>query len=72
MLQAFKQLKSKLENAALKYINESKPFVVECDASEVAISATLNQGGGRVAFKFCALQGSELHYLAIEKSHGNH
>ena len=66
-LQAFKHLKSELENAALKSIDESKPFVVECDASDVAISAILNQGGRPVAFRFRILQGSELHYPAIEK-----
>ena len=44
-LDAFKLLKKELEGAALQSIDESRPFVVECDASEVAISATLNQGG---------------------------
>ena len=44
-LAAFNMLKKELENAALHTIDESLPFVVECDASEVAISAVLNQGG---------------------------
>ena len=54
-LAAFNTLQKELENAALQHIDESLPFVVECDASEVALSATLNQAG------------SELHYPAVEK-----
>ena len=38
------------------------PFVVECDASETTLSATLNQRGRHVA-----LQSSELHYPPVEK-----
>ncbi|XP_041347788.1 uncharacterized protein LOC121367584 [Gigantopelta aegis] len=56
-----------LEGAALQSIDESHPFVAECDASEVAISATLNPGGQPVAFTSRTLQGSELHYPHVEK-----
>ena len=66
-LEAFNVLKSNLENATLKSIDESKPFVVECNASDFAVSATLNQGGRPVAFMSRTSQGSELHYPAIEK-----
>ncbi|XP_041360605.1 uncharacterized protein LOC121376884 [Gigantopelta aegis] len=66
-LEAFDLLKKELEGAALQSIDESRPFVVECDASEVAISATLNQGGRPVAFMSRTLQGSELHYPPLEK-----
>ena len=43
------------------------PFVVECDALDVAISATLNQGGRPVAFMSRSFQGSELHYPSVEE-----
>ena len=66
-LQAFQRLKSELEHTALKSVDESKPFVVECDASDVAVSATLNQGGRPVAFMSRTLQGGERRYPAIEK-----
>ena len=49
-LNAFKSLKKELEHVALNSLDESVPFVVECDASDVAISATLNQRGCAVAF----------------------
>ena len=42
-------------------------FVVECGASDRAISATLNQNGRPVAFMPRTLQGSEIHYPAFEK-----
>ena len=41
-LAAFNRLKSLLKDASLGAIDESIPFVVECDASDDAIAATLN------------------------------
>jgi len=67
LLAAFELLKTELEPVALNSLDESVPFVVECDASDVAISATLNQRGCPVAFMSPTLHGSELHYLACEK-----
>jgi len=64
---AFNLLKKQLEKATLHSINENLPFVVECDASEVAISATLNQEGRPVAFMSRTLQGAEIHYPPVEK-----
>ncbi|PFX19708.1 Retrovirus-related Pol polyprotein from transposon 17.6 [Stylophora pistillata] len=66
-LSAFTTLKKELEKASLHSIDESLPFIVETDASETALSATLNQGGRPVAFMSRTLQGSELHYPAVEK-----
>ena len=49
-LQALKILKQDLTSAALKMIDEKLPFVLETDASDNAISATLNQEGRPAAF----------------------
>ena len=43
------------------------PFTVECDASDIVVSVTLNQGGRPVAFMSRTLQGSKRHYPAFEK-----
>ena len=66
-LNDFNQLKDCIAAAALNAIDESQPFTVECDASDVAVSATLNQQGRPVAFMSRSLSGSELAYPAIEK-----
>ena len=63
----FKSLKQDIANASLQAIDENAPFVVECDASDMAISATLNQAGRPVAFMSRTLRGSEHRYLAVEK-----
>ena len=42
-------------------------LVLDGDALDVAILATLNQGGRPVAFMSRTLHGSELHYPAVEK-----
>ena len=63
----FENIKKEIAQASLQSVDESIPFVVECDASEVAISATLNQGGRPIAFISRSFQGSELHYPAVEK-----
>ena len=63
----FRNLKKEIARAALRSIDENMPFVVKCDASDVAISATLNQGGRPVAFMSRTLNGCELHYPAVEK-----
>ena len=63
----FDNIKKAIASATLQAIDESIPFCVECDASEVAVSATLNQNGRPVAFMSRTLQGSELLYPAVEK-----
>ena len=48
-INAFNLLKSGMELAAFRPIDERIPFVVECDASDTTLSGTLNQGGRPVA-----------------------
>ena len=63
----FETLKKEIAGASLSAIDDTLPFVVECDASETAVSATLNQGGRPVVFTSRTLQPSERHYPAVEK-----
>ena len=64
---SFSNLKHELENAALVTIEPGYPLIVETDASEVAIAATLNQNGRPVAFFSRTLSGSERHHSSVEK-----
>lgn len=66
-IKAFKTLWKQLENATLQNIDENVPFIVECDASDVATAATLNQRVRSEAFMSHTLKRSELHYTSIKK-----
>ena len=48
--ESFLTLRRDLASACVTCIQEGVPFVLECDASEFALAATLNQGGQPVAF----------------------
>ena len=64
---AFELLKKDLRNVTLMSIDEDQDFVVETGASNVAISAQLNQYGKPVAFFSKTLNASQKLYPSVEK-----
>ena len=66
-VESFQSLKKTIEDAVVTAIDETILFEVETDASEVTLTATLNQNGKPVAFFAQTLQGSELKHASIGK-----
>ena len=66
-LEAFHQLKQNIADATISAISDDIPFVVETDASDHAIAATLCQDGRPVAFFSRTLSSSERNHSAVEK-----
>ena len=66
-IDSFNKLKELLSKATLAHIDESQPFLVECDASDISLSDTLNQGGRPIAFMSRTFTGSEKYYAPVEK-----
>ena len=60
---AFDELKNDLKDAVLSSINSDEEFVVETDASDFCLAATLNQNGRPVAFSpgFYRLMNGNIH-----------
>ena len=67
VVQAFNGLKDGISNSVMLSIESTVPMVVETDASDHAIAATLNQSGRPVAFFSRTLSGSEQRHSAVEK-----
>ena len=51
----------------LKYYEPDKPLVLQCDASEKGLGASLLQDGKSVAYASRALTTTEMNYAQIEK-----
>ena len=66
-IRAFQNLKRDIANSAIAAINPSAPLVVETNASDLAIAASLRQHGQPVAFFSRTLSKSERRHTAIEK-----
>ena len=64
---SFENIKKEITQAALACPNNTDPLVVETDASDVALSGTLNQNGRPIAFFSRTLQQHERHHPSIEK-----
>ena len=64
---AFQELKKEIVSAALTSPDPNVPFIVETDASDFAIGATLNQNGRPVAFFSRTLNSSECGLHPVEK-----
>ncbi|BHF76430.1 hypothetical protein SprV_0501952800 [Sparganum proliferum] len=66
-MEAFGALKEELAKATVATVQYDTPLVVETDASDVAIAATLSQNCRPVAFFSRSLSPNERHNSAIEK-----
>ena len=66
-LDAFKTLKQNIADATIAAIRDDLPFVVETDASDHAIAATLCQDERPIAFFSRTLSTSERNHSAVEK-----
>lgn len=65
--QTFEALKNELDSASVGVINPTVPLLVETDASNVAIAATLNQNGRPMAFFSRTLTPTERHDFSFKK-----
>ena len=65
---AFEAVKNRLQNApVLKYFDNKKPVVVQCDASQSGLGCALLQDGSPLAYGSRALSVTEQAYAQIEK-----
>ena len=64
---SFEQLKNDVKNSAVTAIDPSQTLIVETDASDNAIGATLTQNSRPVAFFSRSLKSNELKLHSVEK-----
>ena len=66
-ISAFNEIKREIEASCRSTVDPNLPIIVETDASDFAISATLNQSGRPIAFFSRTLNNNEKNYAAVEK-----
>ena len=66
-ISAFNNLKKDIANSSLSCPNDHGTLIVETDASDIALSATLNQNGRPIAFFSRTLQAHEKKHPSVEK-----
>ena len=66
-IKTFENFKEEIEKASLHSVDEKIPLVVETDASDTTIAATLNQENGPVAFFSRTLTTTEQKHSSVEK-----
>ena len=67
LIDSFNHVKSLIEDSVVTTIQKDIPLVVETDASEHSVAASLNQAGKPVAFFSRSLSPSEQRWHAVEK-----
>ena len=63
----YRSQKNKLANTTLQSIDETVPFTVETDASDLATGETLNQNGRPIAFQARILNNANQKHSSVEK-----
>lgn len=64
---AFQDIKTQIANSCVICPNTTETLVLESDASDIALSASLNQGGKPVAFFSRTLKSHERKHSSVEK-----
>ncbi|CAH8833617.1 unnamed protein product [Trichobilharzia szidati] len=67
IVSSYAALKNELAQSVMTTVDLDLPLIVETDASDTAIAATLTQNGRPVAFFSRTLSPSERHHSAVEK-----
>ena len=63
----FENLKTDIANSLLWTVNKDETLIVETDASDFAVAATLSQSGRPVAFFSRTLSDTEKRQSSVEK-----